>query len=241
MKHFVRPLVLSGAAMLLSAGIGLSAGTNNAAGVKTAPGADKYILLSSNVLEELNLSRTKPVEYARYVEAHLGTFIDDNTYEHGGQKHRVNEGKKAVQEAIDFLKKVKPVSSLKDADGLAGAAQDHVEDIGPLGIVGHVGSDKSKPEDRMKRYGAWEKTCGENVAFGLKDARAFVIQLIVDDSVPDRGHRKNIFNPDFRLVGVAAGPHKEYGLMCAMDFAGVFKEKKKRKPTKKEPGDGAGQ
>ena len=40
----------------------------------------------------------------------------------------------------------------------------------------------------------------------------------------DRGHRDNIFNPRYRLVGGAVGPHKGYRDMCVMDFAGGEKD-----------------
>jgi uncharacterized protein YkwD len=31
------------------------------------------------------------------------------------------------------------------------------------------------------------------------------LQLIVDDGKPDRGHRNNVFDPDYKLVGVYVG------------------------------------
>jgi uncharacterized protein YkwD len=52
------------------------------------------------------------------------------------------------------------------------------------------------------------------------------MQLIIDDGVASRGHRVNIFKKDYKVVGIAVGPHKKYGEMCAMDFAGGFVDKK---------------
>ena len=52
------------------------------------------------------------------------------------------------------------------------------------------------------------------------------MQLIIDDGVASRGHRTNIYNPDFKTVGIAIGDHKVYGNMCVMDFADAVAEKK---------------
>jgi hypothetical protein len=52
-----------------------------------------------------------------------------------------------------------------------------------------------------------------------------VVTLIVDQGVPNKGHRKNIFSRDFRMAGVACGGHARYGSMCVIDFAEGFAAK----------------
>ena len=46
------------------------------------------------------------------------------------------------------------------------------------------------------------------------------MQLLVDDKVPNFGHRKNILNPAFKKVGVSIRPHKVYHYNCVMEFGG---------------------
>ncbi len=179
------------------------------------------------VLEELNLARTKPAEYAKYVENHKRRFIDDRVYSMPGRgRIATQEGKAAVDEAIEFLKKAQPVGKLSMSKGLSEAAMDHCKDLGKSGKTGHTGSDGSKMTDRMNRHGKWQRACGENIAFGPSDARQIVIQLIVDDGVANRGHRVNIFKKDFKVVGIAVAPHAKYGNMCTMDFAGGYVDKR---------------
>ncbi len=191
-----------------------------AGSVQAGPDEDK-------VLAELNLARTQPKKYAAFVEQHKGRFIDDNVFNMPGRgRIRTQEGKSAVDEAIAFLKKVKPVGKLTMSKGLSKAAADHTKDIGKTGKTGHTGSDGSSSSDRMERHGKWKKTCGENVAFGPGTARAIVMQLIIDDGVANRGHRTNIYKPEYKVVGLAVGPHAKYGKMCCQDFAGGFADKR---------------
>jgi hypothetical protein len=49
--------------------------------------------------------------------------------------------------------------------------------------------------------------------------------LIIDDGVPDRGHRTTIFNGALNVIGVSCGPHLTFRTMCTMDYAGEFKER----------------
>ena len=92
----------------------------------------------------------------------------------------------------------------------------------------HVGTDGSNPWDRVNRYGSWLITIGENIAYGTyesDDARDVVMQLIIDDGVRTRGHRDNIFNAEFQVIGVSCGEHTTFGSMCVMVYAGGYHER----------------
>lgn len=51
---------------------------------------------------------------------------------------------------------------------------------------------------------------GENLSFGESDAVSVIASLIVDDGVPSRGHRTNIFKKEFTKMGCFTGPHSVY-------------------------------
>lgn len=193
-------------------------------GTPNDPGTS-YQASNEAVIAELNYARTQPAEYANHLEK-MKQYFKGNRYELPGEIPLLtNEGVAAVQEAIDYLRQASPRKPLTLSVGLTKAAEDHRKDCGPKGITSHTGSDGSSMEDRINRYGTWDITIGENISFGAKNARDIVIQLIVDDGVKSRGHRNNIFNPQFTLVGTAFGYHKDYDVMCVMGFAGLFTEK----------------
>jgi len=197
---------------------------NNGPVTPNDPGTGNQVS-NEAILAELNYARTKPAEYAQFLE-NMKQYFKGNTYEYPGEIPLLtNEGVGAVQEAIDFLKSAAPRPLFSLSVGLSKAAADHRNDCGAKGIISHTGSDGSSMEDRINRYGSWDITIGENIAFGTKTARDIVIQLIVDDGVSSRGHRENIFNEQFLKVGLAYGFHKEYKTMCVMDFAAAFNEK----------------
>ena len=74
---------------------------------------------------------------------------------------------------------------------------------------------------RVLKFCKPKSTYGENIHFGgsNNDGMEIVISLIIDDDVPSRGHRTNIYKKEFGTVGIAFGPHKRYGEQTTMDFA----------------------
>ena len=183
--------------------------------------------VEQEVFDELNLARTNPNGYAD-VLAELRAQFNGKHLERRGQPILVTrEGVAAVDEAIAYLRSAAPVPALTLSHGLSRAARDHVADQ-QGGAMGHSGSDGSEPWDRMNRYGGWEDEVAENIAYGGYSTQGVVIQLIVDDGVPGRQHRVNIFNPKYRFVGVACGSHARLHDICVMDFATGYTEAPQR-------------
>ena len=103
------------------------------------------------------------------------------------------------------------------------SAQEHVDDIGPKGLLLYQSSDGTEPEDRISKYGTYVESLGENIDFGPNDAMGVIISLTLDDGEEERPHRENLFKSDYQKVGIACGPHKTEFQMCVMDFAYDFK------------------
>ena len=132
------------------------------------------------------------------------------------------EGDNVFKEAIQFLKSLPPLKPLQWDPNLARSAQEHVEDIGPKGLLLYQSSDGTEPEDRISKYGNYVDSLGENIDFGPNDAMGVIISLTLDDGEEERPHRENLFKQDYQKVGIACGPHKTEFQMCVMDFAFDF-------------------
>ncbi|MEG5052769.1 MULTISPECIES: CAP domain-containing protein [unclassified Microcoleus] len=178
--------------------------------------------VEQSVVDEINLARTNPNAYADIL-AQRRQYYQGNTIKLPGQVTRLtNEGVAALDEAIRVLRSTSPLPALNPSRGMSLAAKDHVNDIGPKGLVTHTGTDGSDPTQRVDRYG--QGYAGENIDFGASSGREIVIDLLVDDGVSSRGHRENILKPSYRFAGVSVGPHAQYGTMAVIDFADQYKE-----------------
>jgi uncharacterized protein YkwD len=177
------------------------------------------------IIAEMNRARANPPAYSKVLLNWRNRFRGKQVQLKPRLFLQTQEGTPAIDEAIRALQKTRPVSTLKFSRGLTLAARDHVRDQGNRGITGHNGRDGSNPFQRMERYGKWQTIAGENIAYGPDSAQAVVRDLIIDDGVPDRGHRTNMFQPRYRLTGVACGYHSRYRVMCSIEYAGGYRDR----------------
>ena len=161
-------------------------------------------LVDQQLIEELNRLRSDPAKYASHLEDRL-KYYRKNILRLPNQVPLVTkEGDRAVKEAIRALRSTHSLPTLKEDKGLAAAARDHVREIGPKGLMQHS---RIPPG------------VGEVMSFGPERSRDVVIELLVDDGVPNRGHRKLLLDSKFRYAGASCGPHKTYRTMCVIDLS----------------------
>jgi uncharacterized protein YkwD len=183
--------------------------------------------LEQQILDETNLLRTNPAYYADLLRS-LRDRYDGNLFMLTDSfAIETEEGQHALDEAIDVLEDTNPLPPLTLSDGMSDGAADHASDLGTEGLIGHIGSDNSTPLERVSRYGTPARMVGENVSYVpdvLNLARWHVIQLVVDDGVPDRGHRETLLNRHYHIMGVACADHKVYENVCVMDYTVGYTE-----------------
>lgn len=174
--------------------------------------------LSREIIAEINFARTRPRAYAERLRDYRALFRGKVVRYPGNPTGLLtSEGVDAVDEAIRFLDRQAPLEPIQASALLARAAGDHVAEQGPRGATGHVSADGASPRDRVQRRGGGIYVA-EVITYGPPSAAEVVRQLIVDDAVPGRGHRKTLFAAEMRYAGVACGAHRVYRMMCVANL-----------------------
>ena len=183
-----------------------------------------YAEKSRNIFNLINKFRSNPRELARHLEK-LKKYLDKNTNilsEPDKIQIQMVEGENVFNEAIQYLKSLSPLPPFEWDDCLAQSAQEHVDDIGPKGLLLYQSSDGTEPEDRISKYGNYVESLGENIDFGPNDEIGVIVSLTLDDGEEERPHRDNLFKNDYKKIGIACGPHQSEFQMCVMDMAYDF-------------------
>jgi len=129
----------------------------------------------SAMLEEINYVRTKPAEYAEFINEYLIT-----------SSAPVSE-KMLAKELYKILTTMKPLSSLEFSPYLYNQAVLHGQWMSNMNAFEHS---------------HFNFEYGENLIAGVENVRHAVIDLLVDDGIPGRGHRLNILYPYYKYIAI---------------------------------------
>jgi uncharacterized protein YkwD len=158
------------------------------------------------VLNYMNEARTNPPAFAKkYLAGLKGNSAD-------------------ALECYEVLMKTTPRPALKMSIALQKAANDHSTDLVKNHRFSHTGTNGSEFDERISRYGRWISNVGENIQMNGLGALDIVLDLLIDSGVEGRGHRLNILDESFTVVGVSYCSG-EYGQITVMDFAAGIEEK----------------
>lgn len=170
------------------------------AAANTALGADYLTDDEKKVFLYTNLVRMYPRKFIPLIEkwvADMPAFIRTDFPNNSYYKSLMVDLKNAQS-----LEKLMPDKTQYDL------AKCWAIESGKKGIVGH---------DRI--------TCpegfnGENCSYGYYTSHEIVFTLLIDYDVPSLGHRYNILEPGYKLMGVSIEPHKgDYGIVAVQDFS----------------------
>ncbi len=182
-----------------------------------------YETLIKEVFELHNKIRTNPKSFIPFLNSQLKNYeglIYSRTDPDGVIEMETTEGKAAVLQAIEYLKKAKPREPLVHNSRLQQAAQRHAEDLGINGLCESVGSDGRFPDERIKEQVSFSDKIGESLDFNSYTAEDILFSCIVDDGITDRSRRRNFFSASYCAIGIGISAHNEYGNCVVFDYVG---------------------
>jgi uncharacterized protein YkwD len=96
-----------------------------------------------------------------------------------------------------------PLPYLAPESGLLSMSSLHAQDLAKRnGVISHRSSDGKNFQKRLNESGTYR--CGaENIFSGSHSPLEALILLLIDHGVPDKGHRVNLMDPLYTLMGAS--------------------------------------
>ncbi|MBM3431798.1 MAG: CAP domain-containing protein [Bacteroidetes bacterium] len=165
----------------------------------TAAQTDYLTSKEKNVFYILNLARQHPRLF-------LTTVIEKYPEYIGEENLRQSPYYKSL---VTYLKQKNPQPILYPDQTLYESARCHALTSGETSYVGH--------KRRTQACKKVESFLGECCDYGYDDPLSIVMDLLIDEDIPDLGHRLIMFNP-YTKLGVSIQPHKKYRWNAVLDF-----------------------
>ena len=179
------------------------------------------MLISKLILDEINLARTNPAEYAKKILKYKGYFDKNFLRRPDGKKIETLEGPEAYEEAAKFLKSAKPACALTASKGLTKISED-ILNVAQTCDAGAIDT-RVDIQKLIKKYGSFEGGFGRLMEFGGEAPEHVVINLIVSDGDKSRSQRNQLFDNKFKVVGLVAGDHHDFKKCTIIALATKFR------------------
>jgi len=184
----------------------------------------RYSKMELAVVEEINAARKNPQKFAVYLEQYKKATKGNLVSLPNRIPRRTVEGVTVFEEASVELKSVSALDALEISERLSDAAQMQLKDLQEDSTLGHKGKNGSNLKSRLMHFGGVDGKAAENICHRGETAHDVAMTFIIDDGVKSRMHRKNVFSPTFKLIGVACGSGKNNESLCVTVFAEKLKD-----------------
>jgi len=165
--------------------------------LNTAKDANYMTERERQMIVEVNLMRSNPAGYVKYVKEFQKTQM---ARIHASSKGRE---KAATDELIAVLKKTAPLPLLSPHQALQKSVEKHAAYSKKVRYVDHYGENDSDVMDRAKQETSEFAEVAENIVGGPYPVREALIILLIDRDVPDRGHRDTLLDGVWEYISCA--------------------------------------
>lgn len=193
--------------------------------LNTGAGATWLSDEEKNLVLAMNLIRHDPGKYADMFVAPAIAYYRGMEYRFPDRQEvlMTREGVAPARELYRELKASPSLPLFYPSEGMSRAAASHASEQSRSGRIGHAGQGGMRA--RIEREGRWSGLIAENIAYNSPSAHEAILGLMIDDGVPDRGHRVNMLNKDLKHVGVAWATHPRFtGGVYVVKYAEEFRD-----------------
>lgn len=163
--------------------------------------------LAVKILKKVNFVRTQPYDYAVRL-LNCEKYFDGKIFRYPGEApSTTKEGFGAFYEAAHHLKLIKPATELEFNPYMNKVAEHGLTDIQRISNSANLSVNF---DNYIEKYGYIVGAFNEGIELGSSTPEAIVAHLVTDDGNLDRGNRKHMLNPAFKLFGFASGPHEKF-------------------------------
>ena len=171
---------------------------------------DKKVVLYSKfaeeVLEEINLARTKPSEYAAKLER-ISTTLKGRKAKIGEHTIKLKEGAAIFDEAIHYLLNIGPMDPLELCEGLSESANEllYLLIIQEGVDMSDFNLDIYDLEHRLDHFGVYFGEFNELIDYGSFDPEFMVVNFLLSDGDETRNDRHTVMNALLKHCGITSG------------------------------------
>lgn len=137
--------------------------------------------------------------------------------ENGNEQAPKSEASSQAQAVLDLVNKERAKQGLKalklDTE-LNSVATLKAKDMRDKNYFSHDSPTYGSPFEMMQKFGIEYRSAGENIAAGQRSA-----EQVMNDWMNSSGHRANILNADYTLLGVGYAEGGSYGTYWVQEFS----------------------
>ncbi|MEZ5425197.1 MAG: CAP domain-containing protein [Pyrinomonadaceae bacterium] len=181
--------------------------------------------VQQGILDEINGIRTDSRNYITFLEGLRDGMKEKVVFFPDGKMLLSQEGAPAYNDAISFLRTAPKLEPFKISAGLSKVADLQLTDLKENIQLSHYGKDGSDLEQRLFKIGAPGPEQAENISYFSETPNNIILSMILDEGLPRRPHRLNLFSSKFKEIGIAYGISKDGVALCVIVFNDKFIEK----------------